>query len=51
MEQMNCIFAIEGKIVLNQGETGSHRSHYYRLWTRYLQVFDSVTVFGPVFFP
>ena len=46
---MNCIFAIEGRFVLNNGRPASTHLSYDRLWTRYLQVFDSVTVLGRLF--
>jgi len=46
---MNCIFAIEGRFILNNGRPASTHSLMIDYGPRYLQVFDSVTVIGRLF--
>ena len=46
---MDCIVTYEGRLVLRDGRPASHHATYERVWKRYLDVFDSVTVISRVF--
>ncbi len=46
---MHCVIALDGRFGLHQGRPASHHLTYDRFWTRYLEVFSSVTVIGRLF--
>jgi glycosyltransferase involved in cell wall biosynthesis len=46
---MRVVVALEGRFTLRDGRPASHHLTYERMWKRYLEVFDHVTVVGRLF--
>lgn len=46
---MNVVIALDGRFALNEGVPASPHLHYEAMWTRYLEVFDSVTILGRLY--
>ena len=46
---MDCLVGAQARFVRNNGEPASNVKNYERLWHRYTEVFDNLTVVGRVF--